>query len=555
MSKGNDTFIHWEQNLQLLDDSDDDDSTGGEQDDVESLHGYPEEVNNNLYQDLVSNVKISEVDNQFLVHYRDGTTAAQGPTRQKCIDKTIKLMSEGVDCLKFTEYSNDSDTDGSIEDVRESQPYNPNMATSTPTSSKCNHSTTSSSSSSNGSSHSSGRAGKRIVTGSKRKLQRSQRSTHTIGSNRETSGSNREGPISPKRLFRNESYEQKLNGSASKGVMGVLSTVFDHEEQIDQQNLLNNSSRNGQQHLTNPSSHTRRQTPPISTLLIGDQAPAAESNDGIISEIHVRSSRESADKKIMENNSQASPTRKRKCNNGMSPIRSPSQNRNHENSMSPKRTSPNGRRKHIPFTNEEKNAVLEGHEKYKNNWVKIREENKAIFGQNERTGVDLKDLHRNLSRQKNRMTPDLDVGVEDTFSRERGQHTGDDNDQLATESRTINQAGPDHDHSTTNNSGMSPPPHFLGLDGNDENSMSQTKSSKKRIPYTEREKLALLDGYKEYGNSWTNIRKAHADIFRENMRTNVNLKDLYRTLLNGKKQKLFGQWKHKIGQGKHKIIQ
>ena len=52
------------------------------------------------------------------------------------IDKMIKLMSEGVDYLKFVEDSNNSDTDGSIENVRESQPDNPNGATSTPTSSK-----------------------------------------------------------------------------------------------------------------------------------------------------------------------------------------------------------------------------------------------------------------------------------------------------------------------------------------------------------------------------------------------------------------------------------
>ena len=69
MSKGKDTCIHRQDKLQLVDDSDDDDSTNGEQHDVESLHGYPEEVYKNLYQDLVSNVKISEVDNQFRVQY------------------------------------------------------------------------------------------------------------------------------------------------------------------------------------------------------------------------------------------------------------------------------------------------------------------------------------------------------------------------------------------------------------------------------------------------------------------------------------------------------
>ncbi len=57
------------------------------------------------------------------------------------------------------------------------------------------------------------------------------------------------------------------------------------------------------------------------------------------------------------------------------------------------------------------------------------------------------------------------------------------------------------------------------------------KKRQKRIPYSEEERQALLEGVKEIGKGkWREIRDAYADIFDVNNRSTVNLKDLYRTL-------------------------
>jgi len=58
-----------------------------------------------------------------------------------------------------------------------------------------------------------------------------------------------------------------------------------------------------------------------------------------------------------------------------------------------------------------------------------------------------------------------------------------------------------------------------------------TKKKQKRIPYSEEEKGALLQGVEEFGKGeWRKIRDHYADIFDVNKRSTVNLKDLYRTL-------------------------
>lgn len=57
------------------------------------------------------------------------------------------------------------------------------------------------------------------------------------------------------------------------------------------------------------------------------------------------------------------------------------------------------------------------------------------------------------------------------------------------------------------------------------------KKRRKRIPYSEEEKTALLDGVKKFGKGkWTEILDDNADLFAVNKRTNINLKDLYRNL-------------------------
>lgn len=53
----------------------------------------------------------------------------------------------------------------------------------------------------------------------------------------------------------------------------------------------------------------------------------------------------------------------------------------------------------------------------------------------------------------------------------------------------------------------------------------------KRIPYSEAEKGSLLEGVERFGvGNWAEIREYYADVFNVNNRSNVNLKDLYRTL-------------------------
>jgi len=57
------------------------------------------------------------------------------------------------------------------------------------------------------------------------------------------------------------------------------------------------------------------------------------------------------------------------------------------------------------------------------------------------------------------------------------------------------------------------------------------RKRQKRVPYSEAEKKALLDGVVKFGKGeWRKIRDRYADVFDENKRSTVNLKDLYRTL-------------------------
>lgn len=59
---------------------------------------------------------------------------------------------------------------------------------------------------------------------------------------------------------------------------------------------------------------------------------------------------------------------------------------------------------------------------------------------------------------------------------------------------------------------------------------SSVKPIKRRVPYTQEEKEALMDGVQRFGiGAWRDILD-HYSVFHENKRTNVNLKDLYRTL-------------------------
>lgn len=58
-----------------------------------------------------------------------------------------------------------------------------------------------------------------------------------------------------------------------------------------------------------------------------------------------------------------------------------------------------------------------------------------------------------------------------------------------------------------------------------------SKKKTRRVPYSEEEKGALLQGVEQFGKgNWAKIRDHYADIFSVNKRTTVNLKDLYRTL-------------------------
>ncbi len=73
----------------------------------------------------------------------------------------------------------------------------------------------------------------------------------------------------------------------------------------------------------------------------------------------------------------------------------------------------------------------------------------------------------------------------------------------------------------------------IDSDSEDEVELKFAPSKKKtrRVPYSEEEKGALLQGVEEFGKgNWAKIRDHYADIFGVNNRTAVNLKDLYRTL-------------------------
>ncbi|KAL7541796.1 hypothetical protein ACHAXR_011227 [Thalassiosira sp. AJA248-18] len=65
----------------------------------------------------------------------------------------------------------------------------------------------------------------------------------------------------------------------------------------------------------------------------------------------------------------------------------------------------------------------------------------------------------------------------------------------------------------------------------DSQSPTQNPKKKKRIPYSEEEKGALLMGVEKIGiGRWNDILDYYQDVFKVNNRTNVNLKDLYRNL-------------------------
>jgi len=64
---------------------------------------------------------------------------------------------------------------------------------------------------------------------------------------------------------------------------------------------------------------------------------------------------------------------------------------------------------------------------------------------------------------------------------------------------------------------------------------SPNKGRKKRIPYSEIEKSSLLKGVNRFGiGEWRVIQEYYSDVFKVNERSNINLKDLYRTLTKGK---------------------
>jgi len=514
ISSGDENLIHWAQKLQLVEDSCDNDTAGSKEDVRESLHGYPEEVYNNLYKELESSVEFFEVNHGFEVQYRNGVRAAGGQTSGECINNMIKQISEGdehfakwTQHLQLVEGSSDDDTVGSRQGVTESQPEHTNereMQIPNP-SSKCDYSTASSSSTS-GSSQSSSEIGNlKIVTDYKPRRERSQRSTPPLY---ETECE--ESHISPKRLFHNDcseqeihvqdASEQELNNSASQGTMAMLSEVRARDKEFDQDNLLNNFMRiDGQNSAnssssTNSSSHTSRKSPPGSRF-IDDQAQGAGKDDDSTNSSMSLSSKESA-----------------------TSYKSPSQNQIDGNIMSPVRLSPNGRRTRIPYTDREKHALLKGYKKFGRKWAKILADNSKIFEPNRRSNVDLKDLHRilspnsssstNSSSQTSRKSPPgsnhfINDEFEDNSNPKRRQRIGDVNDQLAQGPRTSTKNQAEHGRRT-------------------------------RIPYTEREKLALLKGYKKFGSEWAKILKDNLEIFEPNRRSNINLKDLHRTLAGRK---------------------
>jgi hypothetical protein len=71
----------------------------------------------------------------------------------------------------------------------------------------------------------------------------------------------------------------------------------------------------------------------------------------------------------------------------------------------------------------------------------------------------------------------------------------------------------------------------LDFDSDAETRTSVSSSRKKRIRYTEEEKGALMEGVERFGlGAWKEILDYYKVVFKVNNRTNVNLKDLYRTL-------------------------
>lgn len=73
-------------------------------------------------------------------------------------------------------------------------------------------------------------------------------------------------------------------------------------------------------------------------------------------------------------------------------------------------------------------------------------------------------------------------------------------------------------------------------DSESEKAMNTLKFKKsKRKRYTEEEKRCLLEGVEKHGvGQWAEIRLEYSNVFRVNNRSNVNLKDLYRTLTKNK---------------------
>ena len=77
--------------------------------------------------------------------------------------------------------------------------------------------------------------------------------------------------------------------------------------------------------------------------------------------------------------------------------------------------------------------------------------------------------------------------------------------------------------------------HIYDSDSDDSDDSSpppvQQKKKQKRIPYSKEEKDTLLMGVERFGKGeWIKIRSYYDEVFSVNNRSNVNLKDLYRTL-------------------------
>ena len=71
--------------------------------------------------------------------------------------------------------------------------------------------------------------------------------------------------------------------------------------------------------------------------------------------------------------------------------------------------------------------------------------------------------------------------------------------------------------------------------------ISVKRKQKKRVRYTDEEKEALLKGVTLFGvGKWGDIREHYDEVFSKNNRTNVNLKDLYRTLTKVRETENFG---------------